>query len=126
MKYVLILVFINTAFVGCNNLTPVQHDNLQAISPQKIEHQKSSQNKDVTSEAIVVFKKGTTVQTAKEIIDAYGMRVLKVYKSISASTNMPMLHIRSSLPTQKMMQILRKNPKISSISPDHVRHLDNR
>jgi hypothetical protein len=112
MRYVLILIFINTAFVGCNNLTPVQHDNLQAISPQKTEHQKSSQNKDVTSEAIVVFKKGTTIQDAKETI-------------ISASTNMPMLHIRSSLPTQKMMQLLSKNPKISSVSPDHVRHLDN-
>jgi len=126
MKNILILVFVNTAFVGCSNSTPAQHDNLQTVSPQKIEYQKKIQNKDVKSEAIVVFKKGVTVQTAKEIIEAYGMHVLKVYKNISVSTNMPMFHIRSSLPTQKMMQLLGKNTKVSSVSPDHVRHLEDK
>jgi len=126
MKHMLVLVFVNVSFVGCNNSTPVQNDNIQVVSSQKIEHQKRSQNRDVESEAIVIFKKGTTVQTAEEIIDAYGMRVLKVYKSISVSTHKPMLHIRSSLPTQKMVQMLRKNPKISSVSPDYVRHLEDK
>jgi len=126
MKHVLILIFINTAFVGCSNSTPAQHNNPQAVSPQKIEYQKKIQNRDIESEAIVVFSKGTTIQSAEEIINDYGMHILKVYKNIFVSTNMPMFHIRSSLPTEEMVQILRKNPKISSVSPDHVRHLEDK
>ena len=126
MKHVLILVFVSTAFVGCNNSTPVQNNNIQAVSPQKTEHHKRSQNRKAESTAIVMFKKGTTIQTAKEIINDYGMHVLKVYKSISINTHKPMLHVGSSLPTQKMIQLLRKDPRISSVSPDYVRHLDNR
>ena len=116
MKHVLILVFVNTAFVGCQNVTPVQHADLQVISPQKIDHDTT-----VKSEAIVMFKKGTTIQTAKEIIEAYGMRVLKVYERISASSRKPMLHVSSSLSAEKMLQLLRKNPKISSVSPNYRR-----
>jgi len=126
MKYIVILLFVNTAFVGCNNSTLVPYENLQTASSEKTEHQKRIKNREVESEAIVMFKKGTTIQTAKEIINGYGMHVVKVYESISVSTHKPMLHIRSSLPIQKMIQLLQENPKISSVSPDHVRHLDDK
>ena len=126
MKPVLVLLFVNTAFVGCHNVAAVQHTNPQVVSPEKTEHQKSNRDTQVKSEAIVVFEKGTTIQTAKEIIDAYGMRVLKVYERISASSHKPMLHVSSSLSAEKMIQLLHKDPKISSVSPNYVRQLKDK
>ena len=126
MKHVLVLLFVQTAFVGCHNVTAVQQTDSQAVSPQKTEHPKRNRNTKVKSEAIVMFKKGTTVQTAKEIIEGYGMHVLKVYKSISAKTHKPMLHISSSLPAQEMIRLLRKDPKISSVSQNYVRQHEDK
>lgn len=126
MRYILVLVLVTTVFVGCNNVSSAQNNDLQPVSSQKTVHKKQIQNRNMESEAIVVFKKGTAIQTAKEIIDDYGMYVLKVYKGISVSNNMPMLHVKASLPMQEMLQILRKDPRVSSVSPDYVRHLDNR
>jgi ERCC4-related helicase len=122
MKYILILPFVNIGIVGCNSSIPIQNDNAQAVT-KKIEQQKAEENKNIVSEVIIVFKEGITVQEAKDIIDTYGMQVLKVYESISISTRKPMLHVGSSLPMKETIQLLRKDPQIFSISPNYVRQL---
>jgi len=109
MKYIPILLSVSTLFMGCNSSTSVQHNDPESVSFQKTKSYKNNENKNVESTAIVVFKKGTTIQTAKEIIKSHGMYILKVYKSISTSTQKPMLHISSSLPIQKMLQVLHKD-----------------
>ncbi len=123
MRHILILLLTHTAFVGCHSLTDEQHTDHQMIAPQKTAYQTEISDIKVRSEAIVVFKKGTPVQTAKEIIEIYGMRVLKVYKGISESTHKPMLHVSSSLASEKMILMLRKDPKVSSVSPNYIRQM---
>ncbi len=123
MKYILVLLLVNISLAGCNSTTPIQKDTIQ-MNVQQIEQPKKNQDQSNVSEAIVVFSKGTTMQEAQEVIVSYKMQVLKVYKSISKSTQKPMLHISSSLPMEEMMQLLRIDSRISSISPNYKRDLD--
>jgi len=118
MKYMLILPFVNMAIAGCNSSIPVQNDTAQTTV-----HQTEQLKQKRISEAIVVFRKGMSIQEAREVIASYGMQVLKVYTTISESTQKPMLHIASSLPMEEMMQQLRKDPYITSISSNYKRHL---
>ncbi|RRS30251.1 MAG: hypothetical protein P794_07895 [Epsilonproteobacteria bacterium (ex Lamellibrachia satsuma)] len=123
MKYLLLLSCVNFALAGCNSSTPVQNDMHQPITTQQSEAGKIDQDQNTHSEAIVVFGKGTSLQSAEETIASMGMQVLKVYRAISESTQKPMLHIGSPLPMEETLQKLRSDPNISSVSPNYKRHL---
>ena len=122
IKYILVLSCANIVLFGCSNTASVQNHTPYAVVPQ-IKQEKRKQDQNKLAEAIVVFKKGMTIRDAEGVVVSYGMQVLKVYTAISESTRKPMLHIGSSLPMEEMMQKLRKDPCISSVSPNYKRDL---
>jgi len=118
MKDMLILLCIHLVLVGCNGMESTGKYNPHLMV------QKEKQEKNKISEVIVVFNKGVTIQDAQKMISSYGMQVLKVYTSISKSTQKPMLHISSPLPMEEMIQQLRRSSSITSISPNYKRELN--
>ena len=107
IKSFFILLIVSLSISGCDHPTP---------SPYK--------QPGITSEAVVVFKKGLSVDRAKRIVGDYGFEVVKVYEKISQSSHMPMLHIRSNLPMREMLHLLKSDPRVHSVSPNYRRTLD--
>ena len=118
LKYILSIPFIIIVVAGCNSTIKSNNDMVQTPIEEK--------KKEIKSEAIVLFQKGTSVKNATEIIVNYKMQVLKVYETLSKHTQKPMLHIRASLPMDKLLELLQKNPKIISISPNYRRELKSK
>ncbi|NKQ40609.1 MAG: hypothetical protein HF962_03465 [Sulfurovum sp.] len=117
MKQIIKILFMALLCIGCNS------PNLPKEEESKVEKKQASQKSNTKSELIVRFKKGTSVQKATNIIEANNMLVIKVYKSISKSSNMPMLHIGSSMDIKMMKRIVKGISSISSASENSKRRM---
>lgn len=123
MKNVFIVCMFCIIFPACNSLSSKENNSASNTVATSMQYQTKKQHKEPSVEVVVVFKKGTSIQEAKDVIHSYGMQILKVYAGISASTGEPMLYISSLLTESKTMQMLRTNPKIISFSINHKRYL---
>jgi hypothetical protein len=78
----------------------------------------------MTSEAIVIFKKGVSYEKAMAVIRSYGMEVKHYYKTLSKRNNKRYMLLGSSMPEQKMLQLLKSDPHIESVSSNYRRSID--
>lgn len=123
MKNIFIVCMFCVMFPACNNVSSKENNSASNTIATNIQYQIKKQHKELSVEVVVVFKKGTSMQEAKDVIYSYGMKILKVYDGISANTGEPMLYISSLLAESKTIQMLRKNSKIISVSVNHKRNL---
>jgi len=125
MKNGWLIIVSMTVFLflsGCDAQSALEK---KVIEPKSapLKEVKMPKHTEVLSEAIVVFEKGMSIKEAENIIASHDMKVLKVYKTLSKSRQKPMIHVASSLLLEEMMEELKADPHIVSISPNYQRKL---
>jgi hypothetical protein len=119
MRSVIYILCIGLFFVGCDpqRSESIKQKNQKEETSKKIPQ---SLNKDKeSSEVIVMFSKGVSMDEARQQIVLEGMVVAHVYKALSKNSNKPMLLIRSPFNRSKTEKMLKKNPNIVSVSYNH-------
>lgn len=103
--------------VGCN-----QQVDTHTSKTKPVHH--PAQTKQEMIERVVVFKKGLSIEEAKQHIIAKGMGISTVYKVLSQSSGEPMLLVRSPYVAQKTDALLKADSSIKSISVNQTIHLE--
>jgi len=122
LKYIFPLLFASTAFVGCADSKIATYENLQTSS--KNEYQKHIKEIAMTSEAIVIFKKGVSYEKAIAVVGSYDMKVKHYYKTLSKRNNKHYMLLGSSMSVQRMLQLLKSDPLIQSVSLNYRQTID--
>jgi len=117
MKKIYFSVLGLVMLAGCN-----QQVDAQTSKEEHVQH--PVRGKRLTIERVVVFKKGLSLEDAKQRIFSKGMEISTVYKVLSQSSGEPMLLVRSPYAAKKTDVLLKADPRIKSVSANQTTHLE--